>query len=308
MKKRVETFVLAMILLLAVCACAAPAPGESESPPEPELGYQDYYDLGVRYLSEGNYEEAIIAFTAAIEIEPRAEAYLGRGDAYVGAGETEENLAAALSDYEMAFSINQNLEITDKIYRIRGASALAEITADENGWYKIPDFFDGSKILIQPRMGGKDLEGKTFRDAVEYYGAIMEKRDDSLITATTGNVSIQQLMGSFQILYMAPNGHFTPTYEPEYLGIHFGDDFDQVLQILGITEAGAQYLNALNADYLGVSVFNSVPGVRIDTENWCPSIMIWQDWSNSVGWCQIYMYFDENGYLNEFILDITTPE
>lgn len=62
--------------------------------------WQEQYDLGIRYLDEGNYEEAIIAFTAAIEIDPKqAPAYVGRGDAYIGTGETEENLNSALEDY-----------------------------------------------------------------------------------------------------------------------------------------------------------------------------------------------------------------
>lgn len=66
--------------------------------------------MGVRYLSEGKYEEAIIAFTAAIEINPnRAEAYVGRGDAYVASGNTEENLAAALADYEAALELDETL-------------------------------------------------------------------------------------------------------------------------------------------------------------------------------------------------------
>lgn len=48
--------------------------------------WQEYFDIGMRFLSEGNYEEAIIAFTAAIEIDPKIpEAYFSRGDAYVGA-------------------------------------------------------------------------------------------------------------------------------------------------------------------------------------------------------------------------------
>ena len=39
----------------------------------------------MRYLSEGNYEEAVIAFTAAIEIDPkRPESYIGLSDAHVG--------------------------------------------------------------------------------------------------------------------------------------------------------------------------------------------------------------------------------
>lgn len=72
--KRSWLLIFLSILLLAGC-------GKSNSP----TTWQEQYDLGVRYLSEGNYEEAIIAFTAAIEIDPkRAEAYVGRGDAYVG--------------------------------------------------------------------------------------------------------------------------------------------------------------------------------------------------------------------------------
>lgn len=86
----------ALILLLTACAQSA------------EAQWQEQYDLGVRYLSDGNYEEAIIAFTAAIEIDPnRAEAYVGRGDAYIGSGETEDNLAAAEADYEEAIALDE---------------------------------------------------------------------------------------------------------------------------------------------------------------------------------------------------------
>lgn len=75
-----------------------------------QASWQEQYDFGIRYLSEGNYEEAIIAFTAAIEIDPkRAEAYIGRGDAYVGSGETEDNLAAALADYEAALELDDTI-------------------------------------------------------------------------------------------------------------------------------------------------------------------------------------------------------
>lgn len=82
--------VLALYLTLSLCAC-----GASNST------WQEQYDLGVRYLSDGNYEEAIIAFTAVIEIDPKnIDSFLGRASAYIGSGETEENLAAALADYQ----------------------------------------------------------------------------------------------------------------------------------------------------------------------------------------------------------------
>lgn len=70
--------------------------------------WQEHYELGVRYLSEGNYQEAIISFTAAIEIDPKLpQLYVGRGDAYIGSGETEENLRIALADYETATSLDE---------------------------------------------------------------------------------------------------------------------------------------------------------------------------------------------------------
>lgn len=109
--KRYIGIVLTIILsITALSAC-----GQSL-----EEQWQEQYDLGIRYLSEGNYEEAIIAFTAAIEIDPnRAEAYVGRGDAYVASGETVENLATALEDYEAALSIDSTfVDIYIKIARI----------------------------------------------------------------------------------------------------------------------------------------------------------------------------------------------
>ena len=95
--KRTISMLLTFAMILTLCACGKKSGGS----------WQEQYDLGVRYLSEGNYEEAVIAFTAAIEIDPkRAEAFLGRGSAYIGAGETAENLAAAQADYEKALELD----------------------------------------------------------------------------------------------------------------------------------------------------------------------------------------------------------
>ena len=78
MVKRTVSLLLAMILTVTLCACGKTSGGS----------WQEQYDLGVRYLSDGNYEEAIIAFTAAIKIDSkRPEAYLGLADAYTGQGD-----------------------------------------------------------------------------------------------------------------------------------------------------------------------------------------------------------------------------
>lgn len=70
-------FFLSFILLLTAC-------GKSQAEPS----WQVQYDLGVRYLSEGNYEEAIIAFIASIKIDPKQpDAYVKLADAYIGVGD-----------------------------------------------------------------------------------------------------------------------------------------------------------------------------------------------------------------------------
>lgn len=87
---RLFALLLVLSLTLILCSCGA-AGGASSITAEPAsasaLTWQDQYDLGIRYLSEGNYAEAIIAFTAAIDIDPKnSTAYLGRAQATVFSG------------------------------------------------------------------------------------------------------------------------------------------------------------------------------------------------------------------------------
>lgn len=75
--KRFVCLVLCVIALISTVACGQETPT-----------WQEQYDLGIRYLSEGNYEEAIIAFTAAIEIDPkRPEGYSGLANTYIAMGD-----------------------------------------------------------------------------------------------------------------------------------------------------------------------------------------------------------------------------
>ena len=78
--KRIQSILMIFCMMLSIAACG----------PKP-LTWQEQYDLGVRYLSEGNYQEAIIAFTAAIEIDPkRTETYTGLVEAYLAMGEYDK--------------------------------------------------------------------------------------------------------------------------------------------------------------------------------------------------------------------------
>ena len=79
--KKLGYILLSLVLVLGLVSCTQST----------EARWQEQYDLGVRYLSEGNYEEAIIAFTAAIEIDSLApDAYLKLAETYVALGDLEQ--------------------------------------------------------------------------------------------------------------------------------------------------------------------------------------------------------------------------
>lgn len=85
--------------------------------------WQEEYDLGGRYLQEMDYEQAILAFTNAIEIDTaNAQAYLGRGDSYLAlargaeGGEQIEYYRSAMADYETALaSVGASWELFEKL-------------------------------------------------------------------------------------------------------------------------------------------------------------------------------------------------
>ena len=135
--KRIVSLLLTLALGLGLCACGQKAGAT----------WQEQYDLGVRYLDEGKYEEAIVAFTAAIEIDPkRPEAYIGRGDAYLAGGD-EADLSAAQKDYETALDLDDALPAAwlglAQVYVTRGdvqqALELLEEAAEKTDDREIQD-------------------------------------------------------------------------------------------------------------------------------------------------------------------------
>ena len=96
-KKSICYVLLIVILLLAACGKKAQT-------------WQELYDLGEKYLLEENYEEAIVAFTNAIELDPKQAAiYIGRGDAYAKYQDKENHLELALADYSQALELDNTI-------------------------------------------------------------------------------------------------------------------------------------------------------------------------------------------------------
>lgn len=87
MKKKIVAIMGITLAVVAICVSVALLTGNSDKGAD---SWQKQYDLGVRYLSEGNYEEAIIAFAAAIEIDPKnAKIYERMAEAYIALGDID---------------------------------------------------------------------------------------------------------------------------------------------------------------------------------------------------------------------------
>ena len=107
LSRKILCMILTFLLMAGLCACGKKEPT-----------WQEQYDLGMKYLNEKDYEEAVTAFQVAISIDPKQQpAYIGAADAYVGmAGSGDESVdvdkcyEAAEENYRKALDIDSETE------------------------------------------------------------------------------------------------------------------------------------------------------------------------------------------------------
>lgn len=179
--KKTSLILITLVMLLTLCACGQKAPT-----------WEEQYDLGVRYLSNGNYEEAIIAFTTAIEIDPkRPEAFLGRGDAYVASTSeltaTIAEFMRAESDYYTVIEIDAtNAEVYKKLANLylRVGDTDSAIAILEQGYQAT-----GDEMLNAARQ---EL-GLPGTDEVVWTDPVFEQLIREKIGISTGAVYVKDL-------------------------------------------------------------------------------------------------------------------
>ncbi len=139
--KRITTLFLTGLLLLSLIACGAKG------------AWQEQYDLGMRYLNEGNYQEAVIAFEAAIEIDPkRPEAYLGAAEAYIAA----DNIDAAIAILEKGYAATNDDTLKNRLDEIKSGTFN-----DYWGRAKRQSSYDESGALVWYHLYTYDAQGRT---------------------------------------------------------------------------------------------------------------------------------------------------
>lgn len=232
--RRIGSLILTIVLVLGLCACGR------------DVGatWQEQYDLGARYLSEGNYEEAILAFTAAIEIDPkRSEAYLKVAEAYQAMGNMDEAQEILRKGYEITGE--ELLKPTDP--KPNGWGLEDPVTADELTIGGVP-FYRADLATAQaayPHQNDEVEPFKTQEDGlVEYHPCKVVSEDGGHSkTLIYSSFSAAQRAGSDtigEVTYRKISD--TRQYQPEFRGIIMGETFEVIAKRLGFTQSGIEYI------------------------------------------------------------------
>ncbi len=156
--KKVIIGVTTGVVLLAVAICVLIS-GRITSPFEQQL------ELGYKYLQEGNYEEAILAFEKAIEIEPKNyKGYLGLSETYV-----------AMGDYDKAYEILEKgikktnaKELQEALKKLSGEDSSQEIEEFDASFSSDKSEVNGNNFkveILNPRTANITLYGLNIQDA-----------------------------------------------------------------------------------------------------------------------------------------------
>ena len=96
------------------------------------MTWQEQYDFGIRYLSEGNYQEAILAFTAAIEIDPmHPDPYIGLYEAYVAIGDYESAQLSIVSGQKNCSDRTEFDHAQDELNELLSADSPITVSPNE---------------------------------------------------------------------------------------------------------------------------------------------------------------------------------
>ena len=121
-------------------------------------------DLGSKYLAELDYEQAVVSYLAAIEIDPKCEeAYMGIAEAYLQMGEYGKAMEYAMEGYSQTGD-GRLLEKAEML------QALADMT--EQG----EDMVAGSSVDILENAGSQDVSeeeaayGERIVDGIYHHG------------------------------------------------------------------------------------------------------------------------------------------
>lgn len=120
MIKRCMVLAAALLLLAGACSCA-----------KKQESLEELLKLGQKYLTEENYEEAVVVFEKAIAADEKCvEAYAGLADAYKGRGDTSK----AVEILEKGYGLTQDESLLEKreVFAPQGADAEGQTGGEDS--------------------------------------------------------------------------------------------------------------------------------------------------------------------------------
>jgi Tfp pilus assembly protein PilF len=137
-----------------LAGCGKSDKGKSSGTPPASL--KTVLDEGKKLLYDGNRQGAIVAYSRAIQLDPKCkEAFLSRGVAYNESGDSKKALADFTKAIELdphdSYPYEQRASIYEKVYR-DGAKAAADRKAAEairqKRWEELP----GNMAKLKKKM------------------------------------------------------------------------------------------------------------------------------------------------------------
>ena len=207
--KKIMLALVAILCLLSSCSFET----------KKQEKWQEHFDLGVHYLSDGHYEEAVIAFTAAIEIdEKRAAAYASRGSAYMGSAFIDE----AVSDFLEAIEREPSADYFEQLaygYLAEGDvdSALDTLSGgyeqtEDPGLKELMEAIGHRSAIEGVVLAWQDgLDGSPVKDAIVTL-RVPETKEVVLSSKTdnSGKYSVTALPGDYE-LFVHAEGYLPAT-------------------------------------------------------------------------------------------------
>ena len=204
--KKMLIFLTMLVAMIAMAVIAISAGKKNDS-------IQEKLRLGQRYLSEMNYEQAVVVYKSVIEIDPKnAEAYLGLAEAYIGQGMYKQAENCLKEGYERT----NDEKIADKIEEVgkqtESIASLNETSQEDKQGSEISISQDGSEnkvdditeILTNAKQHLNNLE---YDNALEEYKKVLEL-DPENVEAFLGIIEVLLRQGKYEdALIYAQNGY-----------------------------------------------------------------------------------------------------
>ena len=179
-RKRYFTWLLLAMVLMMFYGCA-----------KKQDSLEELLILGQKYLTEENYEEAVVAFEKAIAADEKSvEAYIGLADAYAGQG----NAGKAVEILEQGYGLTQDEALIEKKTEIESETGAGETgeegeAAGENGTGQKPGDGNGSQT-----GGGQTITVIEASPVLDELKSLLETSDYEKVGELLGSEYIEKLV------------------------------------------------------------------------------------------------------------------